>query len=59
MVEPLSLLQLLQAVQYALNRIPRTNLRGCPHGITDTYMLASYVDVYVAHGEENKEERDY
>jgi hypothetical protein len=40
----LDTVQLLRAVQYALNQVPNHGLRGCPHGFRNTYQLASAVD---------------
>lgn len=36
--------QLLRAVLYALNKIPNSGIRGCPHGFHNTYQLAGAVD---------------
>lgn len=44
----LSTRELLLAVQYALNTIPRKSLRGCPGGFKDSYALAAQVDAALA-----------
>lgn len=37
-------LELLKAVQLALNTVRNTGLRGCPGGFKDTYELAAEID---------------
>jgi hypothetical protein len=50
-------LELLDAIQSALNQIPRRKLRGLPN-FKDTYELAAEVDRHVGRAQENKEEGD-
>lgn len=52
----LSPLELLKAVQLALNMVPRHRLRD--DKFRDTYELAAEVDRHVQWAEENKEESD-
>jgi hypothetical protein len=47
--------ELLKAVQHALNTIPRKSLPGCPHGIKDSYQLASLIDEAVKRPDETTE----
>jgi hypothetical protein len=54
----LTKLQLLKAVQHALNTVPQQSLRGNPAGFKDTYELAEAVDWAVMWAESNKEEGD-
>ncbi len=57
MSEP-TLLEVLRAVQFALNKIPNTRLTGCPGRFKDTYQLVKAVDVQLYFREENKEDGD-
>lgn len=58
-MKELTNLELLRAVQYALNTVHKTRLRGAPHGIGDTYQLAAIVDKAIEHAENNKEPSDH
>jgi len=44
--------QLLRAVQYALNKLPNSGIAGCPGGFRNTYQLASAVDAKIRWFEE-------
>lgn len=57
MSEP-TLLELLKAVQFALNSVASHKLRGCPGGYKNTYELAARVDAAIYFRQENKDDAD-
>lgn len=53
-----TLLQTLEAAEFAFNHIRNTKLTGCPHGFKDTYQIVRALELHAYFRRERKEDGD-